>query len=124
MWYTFTPSVTNPTITVVGDVLYDAVVQVFSGTCGTLTSLYCQNATGVGGTETVATTGLTPSTPYFVRIYHNGTGAATGLFTICVDEGGASCPVQTAPVQQRELARLVGHHAHMECFHSERGHGL
>lgn len=47
---------------------HDAVLQVFSGTCGNLTSVACVNATGVGGLEQYTVTGSPGSTFYF-RFY-------------------------------------------------------
>jgi hypothetical protein len=54
-------------------------LQLFSGTCGTLTSLQC-------GTTSIAATGLTPGATYYVRVSQVGGSALTtrGDFDICV----------------------------------------
>ncbi|WP_276503153.1 T9SS type A sorting domain-containing protein [Terrimonas pollutisoli] len=54
-------------------------LQLFSGGCGTLTSLQC-------GTTSIAATGLTPSATYYVRVSQvGGSALATrGGFDICV----------------------------------------
>lgn len=88
VWYRFTANGATHQVTVTGVSGFNATVEVLSGTCGgTMTSLSCMNSTGSGGTETVNLTGLTSGTQYFVRVYHNGTGAgvlAANSFTICV----------------------------------------
>lgn len=88
VWYRFTANSTSHQVTVDGVVNFNAVLQVLSGTCaGTFTSLACINATGSDGVETASLSGLTIGTQYFVRVYHNGTGAgvlAANSFTVCV----------------------------------------
>lgn len=89
VWYRFTANNANHQVTVDGITNFNAVVQVYSGTCaGILTAVgSCTNATGNGGVETVSLTGLTSGTQYFVRVHHNGVGAGelvTNSFTICV----------------------------------------
>lgn len=90
VWYKFT-ALTNgdATITVVGGTGFDAVVIAYSGTCGAFTSIGCADATGSAGTETVALTGLTAGTTYYLRVY--GYGTSTGTFTISAS--GAALPV-------------------------------
>jgi hypothetical protein len=96
VWYKFTATVSNPTVTVNGVLAgFDGRVQIFSSsdnTCtGTLSSLYCQSNVGGGTPEVVATTGLTIGNTYFVRVYHNAIGAGTGNFTICVTASTPDC---------------------------------
>lgn len=52
----------------------DVAFEVFSGTCGSLTSLGCVNATGAGGAETLTLTNLANGT-YYIAVYSmiNGT---------------------------------------------------
>jgi streptogramin lyase len=61
-------------------------VQVFSGSCGSLTSIGC-------GTTTVTVNGLTtsPATTYYVRVYSTGSGniATAGDFGIMVSDPNA-----------------------------------
>jgi len=87
VWYRFTATNTNHQVTVDGVVGFNAIVQVLSGTCASVTSLACVNATGDAGVETANLTGLTVGTSYFVRIYHSGAGAgvlSANSFTVCV----------------------------------------
>lgn len=87
VWYSFT---TNGNagipylITAQGSPTYNAVLQLFSGTPAALTSISCVNANGNGGLETISTSALLPNTTYYIRIYHSGAGAASGIATICV----------------------------------------
>ncbi|MBI4647220.1 MAG: hypothetical protein HY738_11700 [Bacteroidia bacterium] len=85
IWFKFTATGTTHEITVVGSVSFNAVVQLFSGACGTLTSITCRNNTGMGGAEGINATGLTNGNIYYVRVYDYGSGTpATTTFTICV----------------------------------------
>ncbi len=84
VWYQFTATATSHIITVVPSASMDAVVQLFSGTCGSLTTLNCQDAGISGQTETIYPTGLTIGNVYIIRVYNYGVGAGSGTFTICL----------------------------------------
>ncbi|GAA4359315.1 hypothetical protein GCM10023185_25850 [Hymenobacter saemangeumensis] len=95
VWYSFTATGPNHTITASSS--FDAVLQLFSGACGSLTSLQCVDATTTGA-ETLSLTNLTAGTVYKVRYYPYGSSAPTnGSFTICVSGPVApvSCPAPT-----------------------------
>lgn len=88
VWFTFTNNTTRDvTLSCRGSNGFDPVVQVFSGTCGSLTSITCNNANStVGGTEEFTLVNLTSGT-YYVRVYHGGVGyssvaADSGVFTL------------------------------------------
>ncbi len=83
VWYSFTATSTTHVITVTPGTLYDAVFQVFSGTCGVLTSLACVDST-ISTAETTTLGGLTSGATYFVRIYSYSSGSGQGTFTLCV----------------------------------------
>ena len=106
VWYTFftTPNtgLTN-NITVTGSSTYNPVVQLFSGVCGTLTAISCVNATGNGGTETISVSGLTTNTAYNIRVYHAGTGAASGNFSICLFVSPPACPTGLNPANGTQV---------------------
>lgn len=84
VWYQFTASATSQVITVVPSSGMDPVVQLFSGACGNLVTLNCQDAGLSGQSETVYPAGLTIGNTYLVRVYDYGTGSGSGNFTICV----------------------------------------
>jgi hypothetical protein len=100
VWYKFTTDATvgaNYVVTVQGFGTYNPVLQVLSGGCATLAAVACLNATGNGGIETYSTTALTPGTVYYIRVYHAGTGAANGNFSICITKPLPSCVNTPAP---------------------------
>lgn len=85
VWFTFNaPAAGSYVVQVDGATSFDAVVEVFSGACGSLTSMGCRNATGNDGIEALNVT-VPSSGIYRVRVYHNGVGSsATPTFNICV----------------------------------------
>lgn len=84
VWYSFVATASSHIITVTPVAGMDPVVQLFSGGCGSLTTLSCQDVGVSGQAETVYPSGLTVGTTYIVRVYDYGTGSGTGNFTICV----------------------------------------
>lgn len=82
VWYTFIANSSNPTITLSSNTVSNVRLQIFSGSCGSLTSVAC-------GTTSIAATGLTPSTSYFIRIY--STSNASGTFNICITDPHNLC---------------------------------
>lgn len=84
-WYKFTATAgASYSITVKGSATYDAVFQVYSGTCGALTSIAgCVDTYANGGTESTVLTGLAAGT-YYLRIYDWGSSATPGSFTTCI----------------------------------------
>ncbi|MGQ9846139.1 MAG: Ig-like domain-containing protein, partial [Bacteroidales bacterium] len=84
VWYKFTATATSHVITVTPSSNYDPVVELFSGSCNSLTSLYCKDNATTGNAETIYATGLTIGNTYYVRIYHYGNSSGSSTFTICV----------------------------------------
>lgn len=97
VWYKFTATAIQHTITVVPSSGLDAVVEVRTGCPGT--SVDCQDAGGgEGATEVLQVSGLTAGTTYYVRVYdYSGSGIAptTTTFTICVT---TPCTLPTKPI--------------------------
>lgn len=56
----------------------DMVMEVFSGTCGSLTSIDCSDP------QSLSLTGLTPGDTYYVRVYTYGSSAVNSTFDICI----------------------------------------
>ena len=97
VWFSFTASAGGyAQLTAISTAGYDAVVQVFSGACGSLASLSCVNATGAGASEVVTLTGLITGATYFVRVYNSGAGSGTNTFTLCVTDVPPACSVDFA----------------------------
>ncbi len=61
----------------------DLVYQVFSGSCGTLSSLACVDNTLTSQDEQENIVGLVPGLTYYIRVYDYYTGT-TGDFDICI----------------------------------------
>ena len=76
VWYKFVATSTNTSITLssIGTNLSSSgtMTQLFSGACGSLSSLAC------AGTSTLYVTGLTVGNTYYVRVYSYGTGSIGG----------------------------------------------
>lgn len=85
VWFSFVATATSQVVTVDGASTFDAVLQVFSGACGSLASLGCIDNTEDDGVEEVTLTGLTVGATYRVRVYdYYGTASPTPTFSICV----------------------------------------
>ncbi|AKK73591.1 hypothetical protein OK18_14150 [Chryseobacterium gallinarum] len=87
VWYKFTATSANHVVMLSGVVSAGSssstslYTQVFSGVCGTLTSVKC------GTTVNTSLTGLTPGQIYYVRVYNsntNGTSLYANNFNICI----------------------------------------
>jgi len=82
VWYSFVAVGANTTITL-SSAPANPRIQLFSGSCASLTSVAC-----VSGTSLASTT-LTPGTTYYVRIYTDpSTISASNTFNICVTHTG------------------------------------
>ncbi|MES2568058.1 MAG: gliding motility-associated C-terminal domain-containing protein [Bacteroidota bacterium] len=84
-WYKFTATAGGSySITVRGSATYDAVFQIYSGTCSSLSSVAgCVDAYANGGTESVTLSNLAAGT-YYMRVYDWGSSATPGTFTTCI----------------------------------------
>lgn len=92
VWFKFTAvQGGNASITIVGGPTFDAVMQVYTGACGSLTQFgTCYDVAGTAGTETLPLTGLVAGTTYYLRVY-DWTAGAGDNFTIAVS--GTALPV-------------------------------
>ncbi|MBK0401577.1 T9SS type A sorting domain-containing protein [Adhaeribacter sp. BT258] len=105
VWFQFVATKMRHGIRVTCSANYDAVIEVFSGSCNNLTSLICTDATGLGAMEMSQPDSLIPGNTYYVRVYHYKAGAGSGNFTICISDpsndncdGAVSLPVNTTHV--------------------------
>jgi hypothetical protein len=90
VWYSFTATVPNHTVTVEGILNFDAVIELFSGACDNLTSVVCEDSNypiGTPATENMVLSGLTVGTTYYVRLYDYGHASNGHNFNICVTTG-------------------------------------
>ena len=81
VWFTFIAGTAGDSIILRPSGTFDAVLQLYSGTCTSPVSLAC---TDISGTvpEKLSPGNLVPGQTYLVRVY--GWGGATGSFTLCV----------------------------------------
>ncbi|TWI81268.1 putative secreted protein (Por secretion system target) [Lacibacter cauensis] len=102
VWYSFVAQSTNPTVSFTNGGIPTgnpgakvAAVQVLSGTCAGLTSLYCSTGTG---TITISTSALTIGTTYYVRVFSNQTTTPTSAwtFSLCVTDAASNYAIETA----------------------------
>jgi hypothetical protein len=101
VWYRFVATTTAHTVMVASSTI-DAVIDVRAGTCPG-TNIGCADAMGIGGPETVALTGLTVGSTYYVRVYSYGSATTdAGTFTICVTN--AAAPTCTTPTNAQATA--------------------
>ena len=84
VWYRFTATNATQLILVQGNGDFDAVMEVFTGTCGALTSLGCIDGTLEGEAELAEGTGLTVGATYYVRVFDYWGTNVDQSFTICV----------------------------------------
>jgi uncharacterized repeat protein (TIGR03803 family) len=96
VWYKFTATATSHKITVTPVVgsngLNDAIFQVYSGTCTSLSSLNCVNTTFDQDPEDITLTGLTIGNVYYIRVYSEQYQMGQGNFGICITTPVASAP--------------------------------
>ncbi|MCI0586113.1 MAG: GEVED domain-containing protein [Planctomycetes bacterium] len=89
VWYSYTAGCTGAaTFSMCGSTTspHDALLSVYSGTCGGLTLLGCNNdACGPTGTDPQVSIATTAGTTYLVRVGGAGTCALTGPFAIDVN---------------------------------------
>ncbi len=89
VWYSFIAKSADLSIEL--DDNFDGVVELFSGTCGSLTHVDCKDT---GTNPTIEATGLTIDDTYYVRVYAYSSSTPSGTnaeFTICV-YGRYACP--------------------------------
>lgn len=66
----------------------DAVVEAYTGVCGTLAKISCADAGVDGDAETLTLTGLNAGQTYYIRVYGWSGEGYEGDFTIQVNESG------------------------------------
>ncbi len=80
VWFRFTAASTSHTVTIsnLQNNFTNPEIQLFSGTCASLTSVVC-------GTTTMTSTGLTSGSTYYIRVSNIGSSISSqGKFDICV----------------------------------------
>jgi gliding motility-associated-like protein len=97
VWFRFVATNSVQTITIDPSASMDPVIELFSGTCGTLNSLYCIDNTFTNGNEVISAVGLIPGNTYYVRVYDYYTSTGGAPFQICVTGTATSAPTNDEP---------------------------
>ena len=108
VWYTVIASSTSIKIRTRLRTLTDSQIAVYSGTCGNLTQIGCNDnftlcSSGGGRNSNVTVTGLTAGNTYYIRV--DGRNAATGTFDIMAIDGSSNFP--PIPDQDCEMATAI-----------------
>lgn len=69
VWYSFTATATDMTLGGAPVGSMDIVMELFSGTCASLTSIACGDEGGMGVADDMIATGLTVGATYYARVY-------------------------------------------------------
>jgi hypothetical protein len=86
IWFSFVATSTSHSVTLSTTSGFDAYMQLYSGSCGSLTSLLCSDA------NTFSASSLVIGNTYYIRVYSYGTGTPVdGSLTMCVS-APAGCP--------------------------------
>jgi hypothetical protein len=81
VWYSFVA--TGDVYSLTASSSFDAVLEIFNGACGSLSSLTCADDAGAGD-ENLLLTNLVAGQTYYVRVYPYNGLAGDGDFTLCV----------------------------------------
>jgi hypothetical protein len=95
VWYKFVATQSSHNLRETPGTIGDAVVQLYSGTCASLTSIACIDNYSVSD-ETYSATGLTIGNTYYVRVHSYGNGTGQGTFTMCVTSPCLGTPTSSA----------------------------
>jgi len=106
VWYSFVATNAVQTINVHPTASSDFVVQLFSGSCGSLSSVSCEDATLSAQDEQLNAVGLVPGQTYFIRVYdyYNGN---TGNFQICITGTATAIPTNNEPCTAIQLPTVT-----------------
>ncbi|MEN9399849.1 MAG: hypothetical protein RL632_950 [Bacteroidota bacterium] len=96
VWYRFVANSSLIHVLVQSSLQFDAVIQVFSGSCGALTPLICKDALGIGQNEELNLTGLIIGQSYFLRVY-DYLSQNPGNFSLCLYGETTTIPSNDEP---------------------------
>jgi subtilisin-like proprotein convertase family protein len=105
VWYVFTATVSgNYTIDTQTGTITDGGMAIYSGACGSLTQIACDDDSSPNGMMPMITASLTAGQTYYVRVWAYG-GSNVGTFGICVTTPPAppandNCATATTVTQQ------------------------
>lgn len=126
VWYSFVATSAQHTVTVTPNTLNDAVLQIFNGSCGSLSSIVCQDLTASNLPEVATVTGLTIGTTYYLRVYSYGNSSNRGTFSVCVTTPADPCNAITningcGAVTNTSIASGTGIYPNSACGNATPG---
>ena len=89
-------------ISVTGSTEFDAVVVLYSGTCGSLTEVDCADNSFEGDEETISYL-VDVAGVYYIRVYEYFTGSGSGEFDIVVS--GAALPITISKISAHNMGK-------------------
>lgn len=107
VWYRFVATNAVQTITVDPSVNMDPVLELFSGTCGSLTSISCMDVGFTDGNEVISAVGLTPGQTYYIRVYDYYSSTGGAAFNICVVGAATAAPINDEPCNAINLPAVT-----------------
>ena len=84
VWFKFTAATAGDSLILTPSGSFDGVLQLFSGSCGSLLSIACSDNSGTTTQEKLSPSTLTQGQTYYARVY--GWGGSTGSFSVCVKQ--------------------------------------
>lgn len=89
VWYSFVATSSDMTVGGAPNGTMDIVMELFSGSCGALTSISCGDVGGQGAPDDMVATGLTVGNTYYMRVYDYRSQYAwqDPSYDLCVVEG-------------------------------------
>jgi len=89
VWYSFTATAADMTVGGSPNGTMDIAMELFSGSCGSLTSIACGDIAGSGGPDDLLASGLTIGSTYYLRVYDYRSQYAwqDPSYDLCVVEG-------------------------------------
>lgn len=88
VWFKFTPLLSgNAAVTLTPDLIFDGVINAYSGTCGSLVSLACADEGVDGENEVLSLQNVIAGETYYFRVYGFGNTGKDGSFTLAVSMG-------------------------------------
>ena len=106
VWYSFVATSSVQQVTVAPTTNIDVVVQAYSGTCGTLSSISCNNVAGSSMNESFNLVGLVTGRTYYIRVYDFAIGT-TGNFTICIQGNVTPVPSNDEPCNAIQMPAVT-----------------
>ena len=127
VWFRFVATATIHRIAVNSINYRDKIFEVYSGSCGSLTSIACVNSGASGEQDVTVLNNLVIGNTYFIRVYDKYANTPQSEFTICIntatstignDEctGAINIPVNSTPNLQQHYSTYGATQSMPGCY--------